>query len=176
MEREGGNGERMRKCRESISLYFLILSPFPLHFLILSPFPLHFLFLSPFSLHFLILSPFPRSPAPRLQRVAQPCDILFQISVQMCFENVSGMRSEMVSKLIFWSIVKDGTQKLCSLHPVCSPIWFKCLVSAFCHVSPCILGVVVCLPTCLNTVHCIWYTSSSTNQQEVWIGKQWRPP
>ena len=33
MEREGGNGERMRKCRESISLYFLLLSPFPLHFL-----------------------------------------------------------------------------------------------------------------------------------------------
>ena len=37
----------MRKCRESISLYFLIISPFPLHFL--------------------ILSPFPRSPAARLQ-------------------------------------------------------------------------------------------------------------
>ena len=63
MEREGGNGERMRKCRESISLYFLMLSPFPLHFLILSPFPLHFL----------ILSPFPRSPAARLQRVVTPC-------------------------------------------------------------------------------------------------------
>ena len=62
MEREGGNGERMKKCRESISLHFLILSPFPLHFLILSPFPLHFLILSPFS----------RSLAPRLQRVAQP--------------------------------------------------------------------------------------------------------
>ena len=29
----------MRKCRKSISLHFLILSPFPLHFLILSPFP-----------------------------------------------------------------------------------------------------------------------------------------
>ena len=39
----------MRKCREWISLNFLILCPFPLHFLILSPFPLHFLILIPFS-------------------------------------------------------------------------------------------------------------------------------
>ena len=62
MEREGGNGERMRKWRESFSFSFLILSPFPLHFLILSPFPLHFL----------ILSPFPRSLAARLQRVVTP--------------------------------------------------------------------------------------------------------
>ena len=38
MEKEGGNRERMRKCRESISLHFLIFSPFPLHFLILSSF------------------------------------------------------------------------------------------------------------------------------------------
>ena len=53
MEREGGNGERMRKCRESISLHFLIFSPIPPHFLILSPFPLRFLFISSFSLHFL---------------------------------------------------------------------------------------------------------------------------
>ena len=53
MEKEGGNRERMRKCRESISLHFLIFSPFPPHFL--------------------ILSPFPRSPAARLQQVAQPC-------------------------------------------------------------------------------------------------------
>ena len=62
MEKEGGNRERMRKCRESISLHFLIFSPFPPHFLILSPFPLLFL----------ILFPFPRSPAARLKRVAQP--------------------------------------------------------------------------------------------------------
>ena len=53
MEKEGGNRERMRKCRESISLHFLIFSPFPPHFLILSPFPLRFLFISSFSLHFL---------------------------------------------------------------------------------------------------------------------------
>ena len=39
MEKEGGNRERMRKCRESISLHFLIFPPFPHHFLILSPFP-----------------------------------------------------------------------------------------------------------------------------------------
>ena len=39
MEKEGGNRERMRKCRESIFLHFLIFSPFPPHFLILSPFP-----------------------------------------------------------------------------------------------------------------------------------------
>ena len=38
MDREGGNKEKMRKCREWTSLHFLILSPFPLHFLILSPF------------------------------------------------------------------------------------------------------------------------------------------
>ena len=38
MDREGGNKEKLRKCRKWISLHFLILSPFPLHFLILSPF------------------------------------------------------------------------------------------------------------------------------------------
>ena len=43
----------MRKCRESISLHFLIFSPFPPHFL--------------------ILSPFPRSPAARLQQFVLPC-------------------------------------------------------------------------------------------------------
>ena len=43
MEKEGGNRERMRKCRESISLHFLILSPFPLRFLFISSFSLHFL-------------------------------------------------------------------------------------------------------------------------------------
>ena len=46
MDREGGNKERMRKCREWISL------------------------------HFLILSPFLPSLALRLQRVAQPCWLL----------------------------------------------------------------------------------------------------
>ena len=43
MEKEGGNREKMRKCRESISLNFLILSPFPLCFLFISSFSLHFL-------------------------------------------------------------------------------------------------------------------------------------
>ena len=57
MEKEGGNRERMRKCRESISLHFLIFSPF-------SP-------------HFLILSPFPCSPAARLQRFVQPWFIVY---------------------------------------------------------------------------------------------------
>ena len=38
MDREGGNKEKMRKCREYLSLHFLILSPFPLHFLIFSLF------------------------------------------------------------------------------------------------------------------------------------------
>ena len=42
---EGGNKEKMRKCREWISLHFLILSTFP-H-------SLHFLFVFSFSLHFL---------------------------------------------------------------------------------------------------------------------------
>ena len=49
MEREGGNRERIRKCRESISLHFLIFSPFPLQFLARSLFHLHFLASSPFS-------------------------------------------------------------------------------------------------------------------------------
>ena len=49
MEREGGNKEKMRKCRECISLHVLILSPFPLHFLIISQFSLHLLILSSFS-------------------------------------------------------------------------------------------------------------------------------
>ena len=66
MEKEGGNRERIRKCRESISLHFLIFSPFPHSLSISSPFPLHFL----------ILSSFPRSPAARLQRFVQPCQTL----------------------------------------------------------------------------------------------------
>ena len=37
MDREEGNIEKVRKCREWTSLHFVILSPFPLHFLILSP-------------------------------------------------------------------------------------------------------------------------------------------
>ena len=62
MDREGGYKEKIRKCREWISLHFLILSPFLFHFLILSPFPLHFLILAPFS----------RSPAARLPQIVQP--------------------------------------------------------------------------------------------------------
>ena len=61
------------KCREWISLRFLILFPFTLHFLILSPFPFHFLILSSFSL----------SPAARLPQVVQPCrrpDLKLQIT------------------------------------------------------------------------------------------------
>ena len=53
MDREGGNKEKIRKCRERISLDFLILSPFPLHFL--------------------IISPFSRSMAARLPQFVQPC-------------------------------------------------------------------------------------------------------
>ena len=52
-EREGGNKEKMRKCREWISLLFLIIFPF-------TP-------------HFFILSPFSRSLAARLPKVMQPC-------------------------------------------------------------------------------------------------------
>ena len=59
----------MRKCREWISLHFLILSPVPLHFLILFPFPRHLL----------ILSPFPCIPDARMQQVVQPCHSLFTI-------------------------------------------------------------------------------------------------
>ena len=44
----------------SLSLHFLIFSPFPLNFLIISQFP-HFLTISSFYVHFLILCPFPHS-------------------------------------------------------------------------------------------------------------------
>ena len=57
MEKEGGNREKMRKCRESISLHFLIFSPFP-HVLSISSFSFHFLFISSFSLNFLFISSF----------------------------------------------------------------------------------------------------------------------
>jgi len=72
MEKEGGNRERMRKCRESISLHFLIFSPFPPHFL--------------------ILSSFPRSPAARLQRFVQPwswVDCLARLNPPFC-ETLTG--------------------------------------------------------------------------------------
>ena len=42
-ERDRGNGERMRKCRESISLHFLFISSFSLHLLFISSFSLRFL-------------------------------------------------------------------------------------------------------------------------------------
>ena len=51
MDREGGNKEKMRKCREWISL------PFP-HSLSISSSSLHFLSISSFSLHFLFISSF----------------------------------------------------------------------------------------------------------------------
>ena len=56
----------------SLSLHFLSISSYSLHFLLISSFSVHFLILSPFPLNFLIFSPFPRSPAARLQQVAQP--------------------------------------------------------------------------------------------------------
>ena len=59
-------------CISSLSVHFLILCPFP-NSLSISSFSVHFLILSPSPLNFLILSPFPRSPAARLQQVAQPC-------------------------------------------------------------------------------------------------------
>ena len=43
MEKEGGNGERIGECRESISRHFLLISSFSLHFLFISSFSLHFL-------------------------------------------------------------------------------------------------------------------------------------
>ena len=49
MDREGGNKEKMRRCREWISLHFLILSKFPL----ISSFSFHFLFIFSFSVHLL---------------------------------------------------------------------------------------------------------------------------
>ena len=58
MDREGGNTERMRECREWISL--LILSQFPLHFL--------------------IHSPVSHSQAARLAKLVQPCFCLMDQS------------------------------------------------------------------------------------------------
>ena len=76
--REGGNKEKMRKCREWISLLILILSPFPHSLSISSPFPHS---LSPFSLHFLIISPFSHSQAGRLAQIGQPCIIINLIAL-----------------------------------------------------------------------------------------------
>ena len=93
MDREGGNVERMRKCRERISLHLFILSPFP-HSLSISSFSLHFLFISSFSHHFLILSPFPGSPDARMPQFVQPCIIdsdrtqLEDIRAQSIFKNL----------------------------------------------------------------------------------------
>ena len=61
MEKEGGNGERIGECRESISCHFLLISSFSLHFLILFSFP-HSLSISSQFPHFLsISSSFPHS-------------------------------------------------------------------------------------------------------------------
>ena len=43
MDREGGNKEKIRKCREWIFLHFLSISSFSLHFLFIFSFSLHFL-------------------------------------------------------------------------------------------------------------------------------------
>ena len=43
MDRKGGNKEKMRKCREWITLQFHTFSPFLLHFLFIFSFSLHFL-------------------------------------------------------------------------------------------------------------------------------------
>ena len=43
VDSEGGNKEKMRKCRKWISLHFLTLSLFPLHFLFILSLSLHFL-------------------------------------------------------------------------------------------------------------------------------------
>ena len=70
MDREGGNKEKITKCREWISLHFLILSPFPLHFL--------------------ILSPFSHSPAARLAQVVQPWIEIKQKCLKCKYWAISG--------------------------------------------------------------------------------------
>ena len=83
MEKEGGNRERMRKCREPISLHFLIFPPFPPHFL--------------------ILSSFPRSPAARLQRFVQPwvAPFLKVVSQSLCLGSLTPDQI-----YTSWSIIK----------------------------------------------------------------------
>ena len=98
MEKEGGNRERMRKCREPISLHFLIFSPFPPHFL--------------------ILSPFPRSPAARLQRFVQPCvAVLLHASTSCAFlDYLTFILSWIFSNLLYFSS-RELRKKLLMLAP-----------------------------------------------------------
>ena len=94
MEREGGNRERMRKCRESISLHFLIFSPFPPHFL--------------------ILSSFPRSPAARLQRFVQPCCVVIKTSL-------SGLVYDCIPVEGSW---RRGSEFLLLFFVICCAVFF----------------------------------------------------
>ena len=118
----------MRKCREWISLHFLILSPFHFHFLILSLFPLHFLILSPFPLHSRILSPFSRSPAARLQQpcyhpssfLARPSETL---EILMGFRSIRTMNCAKAAAIFsvvsfgFWNVLSESFMSLPRLCP-----------------------------------------------------------
>ena len=103
MEKEGGNRERMRKCRESISLLFLIFSPFPPYFL--------------------ILSPFPRSPAARLQRFVQPCcEVIFTfIFLAATFDHEIMIRKGRLAlpPWASWSHSECKVTQCVKLHCVC---------------------------------------------------------
>ena len=106
MEKEGGNRERMRKCRESISLHFLIFSPFPPHFLILSPFPLRFLFISSFSLHFLAARlqgcNDSCSPASRY-KIFHPYPIMF-ICMLLYYDQAFKFDNILVREALLWKV------------------------------------------------------------------------
>ena len=127
MEKEGGNRERMRKCRESISLHFLIFSPFPPHFL--------------------IFSPFPRSPAARLQRFVQPCATVqmeqlnvFSFRILLSFEDVSHLCPIFFQHnncmLIPWQVVQVSSLKqylnlCCSQNLPSAPFEYQAIFQCY---------------------------------------------
>ena len=80
MEKEWGNGEKMRECREWISLHFLILSPLPLHFC--------------------ILSPFSHSQAGRLSQLVQAWNYEYRMTPGFLINSTSRLAAELLSRTV----------------------------------------------------------------------------
>ena len=117
MDREGGNKEKMRKCREWISLHFLNISPIPLHFLTLAPFPHSLSIASSFSHSLSIFS------QPGWQ-AGTTCAALLQSILKRAFEKVL--------KMTKW-VQKLRSKPFNAIrHPVCQiKSWVK---NIFCYV------------------------------------------
>ena len=109
MEREGGNGERIRKWRKGeemerewghIESRSLSISSFSLHFLLISSFSLHFLFISSIFLHLL---------AARLQGWSGLCNPAqthkktpTQIQTQIRYEFLNWFSQHSNQSVLFW--------------------------------------------------------------------------